>query len=223
MEITEQLQQLAKCSDRTFPVISVYIRTQWLDQSQGAESAAFLARHLRQARALAVEAEAAHQSLARDLARIEHWAATLLSDTPPVTAVSFALFTCSGADVWIEFPSPIPFENEFTIADRIEGQHTDIQPELRDWITQRLEALNAQHEDIVHARVALDKNTHHQQGTDEVRVILSLSGKMLTAKKNATSLYEAANAALQTVERELKEFRDQRRGVVKEPGPRICL
>src|SRR5437867_1107312 len=49
---------------------------------------------------------------------IEHWAATLLSDTPPVTAVSFAVFTCSGADVWIEFPSPIPFENEFTIADR---------------------------------------------------------------------------------------------------------
>jgi peptide chain release factor subunit 1 len=118
MEITEQLQQLAKFSDRTFPVISVYIRTQWPDRSQRAESAAFLARHLRQARALAVEAEAAHQSLARDLARIEHWAATLLSDTPPVTAVSFALFTCGGADVWVEFPSPIPFENEFTIADR---------------------------------------------------------------------------------------------------------
>jgi hypothetical protein len=118
MEITEQLQQLAKFSDRTFPVISVYVRMQWPDQSQRAESAAFLARHLRQARALAVEAEAAHQSLARDLACIEHWGATLLSDTPPVTAASFALFTCSGADVWIEFPSPIPFENEFTIADR---------------------------------------------------------------------------------------------------------
>jgi ribosomal subunit interface protein len=103
----------------------------------------------------------------------------------------------------------------------IEGQHTDVQPELRELITQRLEALNAQHDDIIHARVALDKNTHHQQGTDEVRVILSLPGKMLTAKKTAPSLYDAANAALATAERELKEFRDQRRGVVKEPGPRI--
>jgi ribosomal subunit interface protein len=103
----------------------------------------------------------------------------------------------------------------------IEGHHTDIQPELRERITQWLEALNAQHEDIVHARVALDKDTHHQQGADEVRVILALPGKTLTAKKTATNLYDAANAALNTVERELKAFRDQRRGVAKEPGPRI--
>jgi ribosomal subunit interface protein len=103
----------------------------------------------------------------------------------------------------------------------IEGQHTDIQPELREKITQRLEELNAQHEDIIHARVALDKDMHHQQGGDEVRITLSLSGKMLTAKKIAPSLYDAANAALETIERELKEFRNQRRNVVKEPGPRI--
>jgi ribosomal subunit interface protein len=103
----------------------------------------------------------------------------------------------------------------------IEGHHTDIQTELRERITQWLEALNAQHEDIVHARVALDKDTHHQQGADEVRVILTLPGKTLTAKKTATNLYDAANAALTTIERELKEFRDQRREVVKEPGPRI--
>jgi hypothetical protein len=44
---------------------------------------------------------------------------------------------------------------------------------------------------------------------------------MLAAKKTATTLYDAVNAALTAVERELKEFRDQRRGVVKEPGPRI--
>jgi ribosomal subunit interface protein len=103
----------------------------------------------------------------------------------------------------------------------IEGQHTDIQPDLREKVTQRLEELNAQHEDIIHARVALDKDTHHQQGVDEVRVILSLPGKMLTAKKTATNLYDATNAALETIERELKEFRSQRRNVVKEPGPRI--
>jgi ribosomal subunit interface protein len=103
----------------------------------------------------------------------------------------------------------------------IEGQHTDIQPGLREKITQRLEELNAQHEDIIHARVALEKNTHHQQGVDEVRVILSLPGKLLTARKTATNLHDAANAALETIERELKEFRNQRRGVVKDPGPRI--
>jgi ribosomal subunit interface protein len=103
----------------------------------------------------------------------------------------------------------------------IEGHHTDIQAEMRERITQSLEELNAQHDDITHARVALDKDTHHQQGADEVRIVLSLPGKMLTAKKTGTSLHDAANAALETIERELKEFRDQRQGVVKAPGPRI--
>jgi peptide chain release factor subunit 1 len=118
MEITEQLQQLAKFSDPTFPVISVYIKTQELDQPQRADHTTFLARHLHQAGALALESDAARHSLAQDLARIERWGATLLHDRHQVGAVSFALFTCSGADLWVEFPSPIPFENEFTIADR---------------------------------------------------------------------------------------------------------
>jgi putative sigma-54 modulation protein len=104
---------------------------------------------------------------------------------------------------------------------QIEGHHTDVQAELRERITRRLEELNDPHEDIVHARVTLDKDTHHQQGVDEVRVILTLSGKMLTAKKTASRLYDAANAALETIERELKAFRSQRRGVIKDPGPRI--
>jgi ribosomal subunit interface protein len=103
----------------------------------------------------------------------------------------------------------------------IEGHQTDIQPELRERITQRLEELNVPHEDVLHARVALEKATHHQQGADEVRIVLSLPGKMLTAKKTSTTLYDAVNAALETIERELKEFRDQSRGVLKEPGPRI--
>jgi Bacterial archaeo-eukaryotic release factor family 10 len=118
MEITEQLQQLAKFSDHTFPVISLYIRTLWPDQLRRTESAAFLSTHLHQARSLTLEPEDARQSLARDLARIEAWGAAQLSAPSDATAASFALFTCSGADVWVEFPSPIPFENEFAIADR---------------------------------------------------------------------------------------------------------
>lgn len=103
----------------------------------------------------------------------------------------------------------------------IEGQHTDVQSELRERITQRLEELNAQHDDILHARVALDKDTHHQQGADEVRIILSLAGKMLTARKTATTLYDATNAALETINRELRRFRKQRKEGVQGSGPRI--
>jgi ribosome-associated translation inhibitor RaiA len=44
----------------------------------------------------------------------------------------------------------------------MEGQHAEIQPELRTIVMKHLEELNAQHNDIIHARVALDKDTHHQ-------------------------------------------------------------
>jgi ribosomal subunit interface protein len=102
----------------------------------------------------------------------------------------------------------------------IEGQHTDVPPDLRERVTQRLEELNDRHDDIVHARVALDKDTHHQQGAEEVRVTLSLAGKMLTARKTGTTLYDAVNAALETIERELKEFREQRQEGSQGRGPR---
>jgi peptide chain release factor subunit 1 len=118
MEIIKELQQLAKFSDPILPVISVYVKTPWSDHAQRAESLAFLNRHLRQARVLALESDAARQSFARDLSRLEQWAATWLHAPPQDTAASVALFACSGADVWVEFPSPIPFENEFTIMDR---------------------------------------------------------------------------------------------------------
>jgi ribosomal subunit interface protein len=102
----------------------------------------------------------------------------------------------------------------------IEGQHTDISPALRDWITERFEELNTPHDDILHARRVLDKATHHIQGADEARVILALAGKTLTASKTAETLEDAVYAVLDAIGREVQDYRTQRRGVVKEPGPR---
>jgi ribosomal subunit interface protein len=102
----------------------------------------------------------------------------------------------------------------------IEGRRTDVEPALQDWITARLEELNVPHGDILHARVVLDKATHHIQGADEARIVLSLAGKTLSASKTAETLDDALNAVLNAIGRELQDYRTQRRGVVKEPGPR---
>jgi Bacterial archaeo-eukaryotic release factor family 10 len=118
MEITKELQQLAQFSESMFPVISVYLRTQWSDQARRAESTAFLEKHLRRAAALAVKTDAARQSLERDLARIAQWGTRLGGHADDVASDSVALFACAGADIWVEFPSPIPFENEVVVADR---------------------------------------------------------------------------------------------------------
>ena len=102
----------------------------------------------------------------------------------------------------------------------IEGRHTDVQPVLQDWITERLEEFNVPHNDILRARIVVDKATHHIQGADEVRIVLFLTGKTLSASKTEETLDDALNATLNAIGRELQDYRIQRRGVVKEPGPR---
>jgi cold shock CspA family protein/ribosome-associated translation inhibitor RaiA len=103
----------------------------------------------------------------------------------------------------------------------IEVQHTDIEPELKGWITERLEALNTPYQDIFHARVTLVKHAHHLRGSDEARIFLTLSGKTLSATRSGATLEDALYAVLDVIGRELHDFRTLRRGVGKDPGPRV--
>ena len=118
MEITRELRTLAKFTSETMPVFSVYLNTQWRDQHQRERVTTFLERHLRQAQALGPETPEALESLTRDLARLTQWGQQHLHNTGESTSPGVALFACAGADLWVEFPSPLPFEDEFTIADR---------------------------------------------------------------------------------------------------------
>jgi CspA family cold shock protein len=103
----------------------------------------------------------------------------------------------------------------------IEGRRTEVQPALHAWITERLEELNMPQDDILHARVVVDKATHHIQGADEARVVLTVTGKTLNASKTGETIDDAVNAVLDAIARELRDYRIERRGVVKEPGPRL--
>jgi len=103
----------------------------------------------------------------------------------------------------------------------IEVQHTEVDLTLREWMSQRLEALNTPYEDIFHARIALVKHPRHLRGSDEARVFLSLSGKTISVTRTGDTLEDALYEVFDVVERELNDFRVLRRGVVKEPGPRL--
>jgi cold shock CspA family protein/ribosome-associated translation inhibitor RaiA len=102
----------------------------------------------------------------------------------------------------------------------IEGHHTEVAPDLRTWITDRMEALNEPYQDIFYARVTLVKSERHRRGNDEVRLFLTLAGKTLSATRTGATLEEALHDVLDVIVRELDEFRILRRGVVKDPGPR---
>ena len=118
MEITAELRNLATFNAGPLPVLSVYLNTQWRDQHQRARTTTFFERHLHQARALEPETDAARQSLARDLERLTQWGQRSLQSPRESPMPGVALFACAAADFWVEFPSPLPFEDEFTVDDR---------------------------------------------------------------------------------------------------------
>ena len=118
MEITKELRELARFVAGEMPVVSVYLDTQWRDQHQWERVATFLTRHVRQARALLLDSEAARESLECDLERIAQWGEERLRGMADINMPGVAFFACYAADLWVEFPSPVPFEDEFTIADR---------------------------------------------------------------------------------------------------------
>jgi hypothetical protein len=88
------------------------------DDAQQQQSLNFLRQRLHQARALDVDPDPVCDSLIQDLEHIAQWGEAHLHNTPDTAMAGVALFACSGADMWIEFPSPLPFDNEWTIADR---------------------------------------------------------------------------------------------------------
>ena len=103
----------------------------------------------------------------------------------------------------------------------VEAQHTEVEATLQDWIRARCEALNAPYEDIFHARVALVKHPRHLRGSDEALVFLTLSGKTISVTRAGDTLEDALYKVFDIIERELHDFRILRRGVSKDPGPRV--
>src|SRR5215468_7648636 len=118
MEITKELRELAQFSAGGLPVVSLYLDTQWRDQHQRERVTTFVTRHVRQARALLLDSDPARESLEQDLERIMQWEAGRLRGMAESNMPGVALFACAAADLWVEFLSPVPFEDEFTIADR---------------------------------------------------------------------------------------------------------
>jgi peptide chain release factor subunit 1 len=118
MEITKELRELARFSAGALPVVSLYLDTQWRDQHQRVRVATFVTRHVRQARALLLDSDPARESLEQDLERITQWEEQRLHGMEESNMPGVALFACAAAGLWIEFPSPVPFEEEFIIADR---------------------------------------------------------------------------------------------------------
>ena len=110
----------------------------------------------------------------------------------------------------------------------IEGQHIEVSDDLRTMIADRLEKLTARHGDVIYARVSLVKSNHHQHGSDEARITLSMTRrKVLQAAKVGKTIEEAINSSFDALQHELSRYRGKRRELDKQRlktaklGPRL--
>lgn len=102
----------------------------------------------------------------------------------------------------------------------IEGRNTPVLPEWRALVEEKLNGLARGHDDIVHVRVTVTKHPRHQRGHDEVMVVLTLPGDVVTVQRSGDAVEDALFQACEVLAREVKAYRAQRYRTARTPGPR---
>lgn len=85
---------------------------------------------------------------------------------------------------------------------RFEGQHIEVSEAWKDLVRSRLSSLENGRRKILHGRVTFRKSTHHNTGSDEVTIVLTVPRATLAASKEREIMSDALNAALDAIERE---------------------
>ena len=99
----------------------------------------------------------------------------------------------------------------------VEGRNTDVQQSWRTLIESKLAKCEHYPNEITHARVTISHSPHHQQGDNQVQVILSVSGRTLTVKKRGAQIPTVLRSALTAAEREVEAYHQNRKRFIKKP------
>jgi ribosome-associated translation inhibitor RaiA len=96
---------------------------------------------------------------------------------------------------------------------RTESRNLTMAPRWQQEIESRLHALQNGHEDILHARMILEKNRHHKKGPRiaAARLICNVRGATFTASKTEKTFEEAIRATFLAMKEELQSYREKRK------------
>ncbi|BFU94799.1 MAG: hypothetical protein NTNFB02_15210 [Nitrospira sp.] len=95
----------------------------------------------------------------------------------------------------------------------VESRHVGMTPRWRREIEERMAVLQRGHDDLVHARVTLTKNSHHKKSSNvaEALVVVSLAGRRtISARKDNKTFEEAIRESFEAVGIELRKSREKR-------------
>lgn len=96
---------------------------------------------------------------------------------------------------------------------QIESRNVEMAPEWRAEIEQRMDKLSTEHKELIHARVSLNKNTHHRKARNlaEALVVVTLPVRhTISARKAEKTFEEAIRAAFSSIDVELRRYNEKR-------------
>lgn len=108
---------------------------------------------------------------------------------------------------------------------QIESRNIEMTPAWRTEIEERMDKLQAEHSELIHARVTLSKNPHHRNAPSvaEALIVVTLPVRhTITARKGEKTFEEAIRAAFASIDIELARYRDKR-GTTEINEPPIAL
>jgi ribosome-associated translation inhibitor RaiA len=96
---------------------------------------------------------------------------------------------------------------------RTESRNIPMAPRWQEEIERRLHDLQNGRQDILHARMTLERNRHHNKGPKiaSARLVCHVRGATFTASKTDKTFEDAIRATFLAMEEEIQSYRERRK------------
>ncbi len=113
----KELKKLARIEEGPYPFCSLYLNTKWEDEQQRERIRLFTKNQLKKGTDQLKEREDLLRYYLEDQKRIEKYVEGLIRQNIEEGINGVAIFSCSGAQTFLTYPSIIPYENEFILGN----------------------------------------------------------------------------------------------------------
>jgi peptide chain release factor subunit 1 len=117
MDMRIEIKKLAHLGETPYPFLSLYLNTKWDDEQQRERIRLFTKNQLRKAYDQFKDREDYRDILVKDQQQVERYVEGLVRRVYHEEMNGTAIFSCSGTDTFLAYPSIISFENECFASD----------------------------------------------------------------------------------------------------------
>ncbi|MCX8117234.1 MAG: Vms1/Ankzf1 family peptidyl-tRNA hydrolase [Desulfobacterota bacterium] len=112
-----EIRKLARIEEGPSPFVSLYLNTRWDSEQQRERTRLFIKNQLKRGKEL-LKGKEGLLAFEEDLARVEKFVEGLIRRSYDEAIDGMALFSSRGSDIFLVYPSFMPFDNEFYL-DRL--------------------------------------------------------------------------------------------------------